>query len=128
MSWHALQVSSSARPIFVRRGLPTPSERGNSRSRSWESGRMPDYDSGQYDPPAPVATVSLRPLGAVSPAVDAILLLDTGADITLLPRQAVERLGVRPLEGIDYELIGFDGTRRTAQSVDLDMVFLRKTF
>jgi len=89
---------------------------------------MPSYDPAHYNPPAPIAMVSLRPVGASAPAVECLLLLDTGADITLLPRAAIEHLGVRPLAGIDYELIGFDGSRRTAQSVDLDMVFLRKTF
>ena len=40
---------------------------------------------------------------------DVSLLMDTGADITLLPREAVERLGVPLLSDQQYELMGFDG-------------------
>lgn len=61
-----------------------------------------------------------------------LLLLDTGADITLLPRSVIERLGIDPRIQSDpvlqYDLIGFDGNRSTAQAVDLDMIFLRKIF
>ena len=56
------------------------------------------------------------------------MLLDTGADVTLLPRGAVERLGVSPLPGQRYELMGFDGARSFAPAVSLDMVFLGRTF
>ncbi len=46
---------------------------------------MPNYDASHYDPPAPVAQVTLRDPanGALLPNV--LLLVDTGADITLLP-------------------------------------------
>lgn len=89
---------------------------------------MPSYNASQYDPPAPVAQVVLRDMnsGAMLPGVS--LLIDTGADITLLPRAAVERLGVKPLSGSGYELIGFDGSKSTVQAVDLDMIFLRKAY
>ncbi len=87
---------------------------------------MPRYDASAHDPPAPVAEVILRRSDGSSamPVVPGILLLiDTGADITLLPRRAVERLGVQPLPGEQFELIGFDGTRTTADAVELDMIF-----
>lgn len=88
---------------------------------------MPSYDDLGYDPPAPVAQVTLRATdGQTVP--DVLLLLDTGADITLLPRGAVIRLGVNPDPKIEYELVGFDGNRIMAQAVDLDMIFLRKAF
>lgn len=89
---------------------------------------MPKYDPSRYDPPAPVAEVTLRDAtnGALLPNV--LLLLDTRADITLLPRDAVERLGVKAVSGKDYELVGFDGSRSTAQAVELDMIFLKKAF
>ena len=88
---------------------------------------MPNYDASHYDPPAAVAQVTLREMngGALLPNV--LVLLDTGADVTLLPRTAVERLGVKPL-GQDYQLLGFDGTPSTAQAVDLDMIFLKKAY
>jgi hypothetical protein len=88
---------------------------------------MPSYDALHYDPPAPVANVVLRAAGGAT-VPDVQLLLDTGADATLLPRSAVARLGISPDPALQYELIGFDGTRSTTQAVDLDMVFLQKAF
>jgi hypothetical protein len=86
---------------------------------------MPDYDASRYDPPAPVALVSLRGSNGQGLIGDVLLLIDTGADITLLPRAAVTPLGIMPQPGTQYELIGHDGTRNTA---DLDMLFLNKAF
>jgi hypothetical protein len=59
---------------------------------------------------------------------DVSLLVDTGADITLLPRSAVEQLGVQLLEDEQYELQGFDGQRTVTFGVELDMLFLSKAF
>jgi hypothetical protein len=89
---------------------------------------MPSYDALRYDPPAPVAEVILRDSTSGASLPDVRLLLDTGADITLLPRFAVERLGIKPLAGLQYELLGFDGNRSSAQAVELDMIFLQKAF
>ena len=89
---------------------------------------MPNYDASHYDPPAPVAQVTLRDTNSGALLPNVLLLLDTGADITLLPRMAVDRLGVKPLGGKDYQLLGFDGIPRTAQAVELDMVFLNKAY
>ncbi len=89
---------------------------------------MPSYDALRYDPPAPVVQVTLRHSISGTTVADVLLLLDTGADITLLPRAAVERLGVKPQAGLQYELIGFDGNRSTADVVELDMIFLQKVF
>jgi hypothetical protein len=55
---------------------------------------MPRYDAVHYDPPAPLAVVILRPsdaatTGASSLVPDVRLPIDTGADVTLLPRSAV---------------------------------------
>ena len=89
---------------------------------------MPSYDALHFDPPAPVAEVRLvSPEGAKS--VSGVwLLLDTGADVTLLPRTAVERLGVPPLPDQRYQLMGFDRTTSFAPVVVLDMVFLNTAF
>jgi hypothetical protein len=53
---------------------------------------MPAYDAARFDPPAPVALVVLRNpnTGAVCP--DVPLLLDTGADVSLVPQAAVSQL------------------------------------
>lgn len=57
-----------------------------------------------------------------------LLLLDTGADITLLPRAAVEQLGVPLLAGQQYEVMGFDGSKSFAPVVMLDVLFLKRAF
>jgi hypothetical protein len=88
---------------------------------------MPSYDALNYDPPAPIAQVTLRAANGTT-VPDVLLLLDTGADTTLHPRSAVARLGINPDPALEYELIGFDGSRSTTQAVDLDMIFLQKAF
>jgi hypothetical protein len=88
---------------------------------------MPRYDAQHYDPPAPIAQVALRAANGAEVG-DVVLLLDTGADTTLLPRSAITRLGITPDPSLAYDLIGFDGTRSTTQAVDVDMVFLQKAF
>jgi hypothetical protein len=89
---------------------------------------MPSYDALRYDPPAPVAYVTLRAADGGATVPDVVLLLDTGADVTLPPREAVLRLGMTRDPALQYELVGFDGNRTTTQAVDLDMIFLQKAF
>lgn len=89
---------------------------------------MPDYEALHFDPPAPVARVILRHQNSGATVSDVPLLLDTGADITLLPRDAIERLGVLPLGNLRYELVGFDGSKSFAPVVVVDMIFLNRVF
>lgn len=89
---------------------------------------MPNYDASHFDPPAPVARVTLRNPHNGATVSDVLLLLDTGADVTLLPRMAVERLGVPLLANQRYELMGFDGSKSLAPVVMLDTIFLQLAF
>jgi Aspartyl protease len=89
---------------------------------------MPSYDASDFDPPAPVARVVLRHPQSGATVSDVAVLLDTGADVTLLPRTAVERLGVPLLPDQRYELLGFDGSKSFAPVVLLDLLFLRRAF
>jgi hypothetical protein len=89
---------------------------------------MPAYDASQYDPPAPVARVDLRSNVTGALAKDVALLIDTGADVTLLPRSAVQSMGLQPVDKLGAELIGFDGSRVQAPAVELDMVFAAPVF
>jgi len=89
---------------------------------------MPKYDGLKYDPPAPIAEVLLRNIesGAIQSRI--FLQIDTGADMTLLPKAAVQQLGIKPLDGIDYELQAFDGSKSIAEVVELDLIFLKKAY
>jgi hypothetical protein len=89
---------------------------------------MPNYDASHFDPPAPVARVMLRNPRSGATVSDVLLLLDTGADVTLIPRMMVERLGVSLLADQQYELMGFDGSKSFTSVVMLDMIFLRRVF
>ncbi len=89
---------------------------------------MPAYDAKQFDPPAPVANVAIRSRESGVIFSDVMMLLDSGADVTLLPQVAVEQLGVLPIPEQRYELVGFDGTTSSAQVAELEMVFLNRTF
>jgi hypothetical protein len=89
---------------------------------------MPNYDAAHFDPPAPVAHVTLRNPHTGAMVADIALILDTGADVTLLPRAAVVTLDVPLLAGQPYELMGFDGSKRFVPAVMLDMIFLGRAF
>jgi hypothetical protein len=89
---------------------------------------MQGYDASHHDPPAPIAHVTLRnPKNGVT-ATDRVLLLDTGADVTLLPRGAVEQIGVQPEAESEYKLMAFDGSTSTASVAIVDMVFLNRIY
>ena len=81
----------------------------------------------RFEPPAPVARVNLRhPSGGQ--VVEILMLLDSGADVTLLPRRAVESLGVPVDNGRRYSLIGFDGTDTLSSVVRLELIFCGRTY
>ena len=52
---------------------------------------MPAYDAKLFDPPAPVAHVTLRHPATGASLSDVPMLMDTSADVTLLPRIYVDR-------------------------------------
>lgn len=89
---------------------------------------MPDYDVENFKPPAPIAIVTIRSLQTGDNVSGVLMLLDTGADVTLLPR---DRLS--PLIEVDkldrqYELEAFDGTTSTAPVVQMELLMLGKSF
>jgi hypothetical protein len=89
---------------------------------------MSTFDASHYDPPAPIVVVGLHDAVTGNTLRDAILLLDTGADVTLLPRSAVEQLGATIDPTSRMELTGFDGSRSFAPAVFLDIVFASRLF
>src|SRR4051812_40432847 len=88
---------------------------------------MPDYDSTLFSPPAPVALVTLRNPDSGATKAGVAMLLDTGADVTLLPQFVAGELGLNYLPG-GYELLGFGDRSSTARAVSAEMVFLGLTF
>ncbi|MCL2640076.1 MAG: retropepsin-like domain-containing protein [Phycisphaerales bacterium] len=89
---------------------------------------MPSYESLRCDPPAPVAEVILRDRASGTSASGILMLIDTGADISLVPRTVVDKLGITVNNDLSYELIGFDGRRTNSPAVEMEMSFLRKIF
>ncbi len=87
---------------------------------------MQAYDAAQFDPPAPVALVTVKSAQLGTVIHDVPMLLDTGADVSLLPRSLVA-----PLASPDakhYELEAFDGTKSTAPATTVELQFLGKSF
>jgi predicted aspartyl protease len=89
---------------------------------------MPEYDAENFDPPAPVAYVTLRNPATGASLSDVPMLIDTGADATLLPREYVEQLGIEPDKNTLYEVQGFDGEIKFAKMVKLELYFLERKF
>jgi hypothetical protein len=88
----------------------------------------PAYDSNLFDPPAPVAAVVIRDPTSGNIVSDVPMLIDSGSDITLLPRTSIDHLELELDQNAGYELQGIDGHNTVAQAVTLDLVFVKRTF
>jgi hypothetical protein len=89
---------------------------------------MPTYDANLFDPPAPLAQVILRNPQNSNSLSDVPMLLDSGADVTLIPSTSANQIGLTADVDSIYELMGFDGSTSLASVVRLEMLFLNKTF
>lgn len=89
---------------------------------------MPTYDTTHFEPPAPLAQVILRHINTGAVRSNVPMLLDSGADVTLVPQVVISELGITPVPDRQYELIGFDGNASLAPVVQLELVFYRRTF
>jgi hypothetical protein len=89
---------------------------------------MATYDDHFFNPPAPVARVMLRDSTNGKTVSQVPMLLDSGADVSLIPQQSVTLLGVSVEPDTGYEVTGFDGRKSIAQVVNLDLIFLRRAF
>jgi len=56
------------------------------------------------------------------------MLIDTGADVSMLPRMYVMQLDVEPVKNLAYEIQGFDGESKLADMVEAEVVFLGRKF
>jgi predicted aspartyl protease len=89
---------------------------------------MPEYDTKNFDPPAPVAFVTLRNPTTGVTLPDVPMLIDTGADATLLPVSAVQNIGMSMEADSDIEVETFDGETKHLQVAKLELFFLNKKF
>jgi predicted aspartyl protease len=88
---------------------------------------MPEYDADNFEPPAPVAYVTLRNPATGALLSDVPMLIDTGADATVLPNNAVEQLGISA-EDTDFEVQVFDGEIKRLKLARLELYVLGKKF
>src|SRR5438874_1433582 len=89
---------------------PAPNKPPISSWRLARKRRMPPYDSAFFQPPAPVGSVTLRTPASGALFPDVPMLLDSGADVSLVPEAAVRQLGIVADPSQRYELLAFDGT------------------
>jgi predicted aspartyl protease len=87
---------------------------------------MPWYDAEGFDPPAPLALVIVTSESQGIAIHDVPMLIDTGADVTLLPRSRVATLLSADAEL--YELEAFDGTKSASPAITAELKFLGKSF
>jgi hypothetical protein len=88
---------------------------------------MPAYDDDRFVPAAPIARVNLQDPDSGKLIADVPMLIDSGADATLLPRSVVASLGLKGT-GERYQLVAFDVTTNESEAVRAVLVFLNKTF
>jgi len=86
------------------------------------------YNSTGFEPPVPMAYVTLRnaDTGTLLPEVP--MLLDSGADISLVPQMVADQLGLIITSNQGYELAGFEGSTIIARAVHLELIFCQRTF
>jgi len=87
---------------------------------------LPAYDE-SFAPAAPVAKVKVSHPDGEPSIADVPMLIDSGADATLLPRSVVAPLGLVST-GEPYQVEGFDGSTSESKAVRAVVVFLNKTF
>jgi hypothetical protein len=89
---------------------------------------MMNYDHKWFDPPAPMSTVVLRNCDSGESTHEVPMLLDTGADATLIPRASIATLGDVIAPGKQYELMAFDGRITIAPVARLELHLLHRKF
>jgi len=88
---------------------------------------MTKYDE-SFEPPAPTAKIAVRNIETGERIKDVLVLLDTGSDISLLPRSSVKSLKLEPLQDESFRLEGFDGSQTSAEVFYLQVIFSGKRF
>lgn len=81
-----------------------------------------------YSPPAPTVNIKLRNPANLEPIFDVPMLLDTGADLTLVPRVYCDIIGANVSQTQFLDLEGFDGATSRGYYVHLDLIFLNRVY
>jgi hypothetical protein len=86
---------------------------------------LPAYEAAGFDPPAPVARSLV--VGPAGTCPNVPLLIDSGADVSVIPLWAADAVGAEPLrEGV---MLGFfDGSEATCDVAHLRVQLLRFAF
>ncbi len=77
---------------------------------------MPPYESEGFDPPAPLARAAV--VGAEERIVDVRMLVDTGADVSVIPRSVAAELGAA-VRHSGIRLQTYDGNQSEAEVADV---------
>jgi hypothetical protein len=86
---------------------------------------MPAYEAAEFDPPAPVARSLVAGPSGTCP--DVPLLIDSGADVSVIPQWAADEVGAE-LVHAGVILRFFDGSEESCDVAHLRVQFLRFTF
>jgi len=86
---------------------------------------MPDYDAAAFEPPAPIARAVVR--GPTGSEDDVPLLIDTGADVSVVPRHVATAVGADVVRS-DIPLRFFDESEAVCDVAALRVEFLRYRF
>ena len=89
---------------------------------------MPEYDRSIFNPPAPVAYVTLENPENNLKTENVPMMLDTGADAMLIPQFAAEKLALSSSASKIYEAEAFNGATSYISVVRVKMIFLEKNF
>ncbi len=89
---------------------------------------MPEYDRQRFRPPAPMAKVIVRTLDHAQSVFDVPMLIDSGADATLIPQVCAEQLKLPSEIETRFRLQDYRGGVSAARVVDAEVVFLGHNF
>ena len=81
------------------------------------------YDGDNFDPPAPVLEVSLTVPDSVSygQIVKSLALLDSGADMTVIPRWVTQQLQLKYVD--EVSTTGYDGVTKKTLVYSVKIIF-----
>ncbi len=89
---------------------------------------MPAYDATRFNPPAPMANVTLYNPANAGKISNVAMLMDLGSDVTIVPEAYALQIGITPLPGQNEEVMGFDGNRKLAPIAQLEIHFVDRIF